>query len=920
MVKRKFWLRLLNVDQGEWWMVRNLMMLQFLQGAGIAFFFTGAFATFLNEFPITELPWVMILSAALLWVVGYLYSKIEHKLPMNQLTIVVTAVMVISIIFFRLADYNFPEGVFLYWTLAWFHVLYLLNNLQFWGMATLLFDLRQSKRLFGLISSGDIPAKFFGYTLATLAIKYIGTMNMLYAAAACMALSFPFLLAIHKSGKLLLQHNHKEHEVEHVQHQSTFKTGTLIRNFANNKFIRDIALISMLAFCCLLIVDYGFYSEVKHRTHDDQDLGTFIAAFMAIARLFAMFVKMIFTGRVMSNMGVRQTLLITPLVMLGLTGLIVASQLIDSPEKVLFYLFGVTFILVDVCRTVFNSPSLITLMQPLPTHERLRAHNIVKGIMDPFAYIVTGILLLVLIRFQHEVPLQTLSYILVIMGAIWLLGIYLVNKQYLLILVKTITSRYFSQEEFSLKDENILQAIRKKIATGNDLEVISILKMLNSKTDPVANELAASLINHPSSQVKLETLKIISGKLGDEVRSAIEALAQNDLLPEIRDEAIRALCKTSSMDDNMRTYVEHENQALQKAALSGMLMNPDPYVRELSEEKISTLIRSKNRMDKFFAAVILQDIRNDYSHPLLHNLIADPDPQVQAIAIKAIGKVADRDSLHALINILPQHVKPALQALQLAGENAVELIGNMLQSGQHKQWEEKFIAILGRQGGEKAQSSLVSMLLQRPEHTQLVIKALYRTKYKADESMMKHMESLSRQFIIYGVELLHMQKVIAENDGHKILKSSLNLEVQEIRDLLLCLFACMFDRVKMNQAKHGLESNLNENVANSMEIIELTIKKDIGRNFNTMFECTSLEHRCDALRALLKEIDFAEVDDVIAKVLKEKPIHYLDWTKACSLYITKKYLHNIDMALIEKYSHAENRMVRETAQFALVNA
>src|SRR5678816_4399818 len=160
MVKRKFWLRLLNVDQGEWWMVRNLMMLQFLQGAGIAFFFTGAFATFLNEFPITELPWVMILSAALLWVVGYLYSKIEHKLPMNQLTIVVTAVMVISIIFFRLADYNFPEGVFLYWTLAWFHVLYLLNNLQFWGMATLLFDLRQSKRLFGLISSGDIPVSY----------------------------------------------------------------------------------------------------------------------------------------------------------------------------------------------------------------------------------------------------------------------------------------------------------------------------------------------------------------------------------------------------------------------------------------------------------------------------------------------------------------------------------------------------------------------------------------------------------------------------------------------------------------------------------------------------------------------------------------------------------------------------------------
>jgi hypothetical protein len=68
-----------------------------------------------------------------------------------------TVFMSVSFLVFRLGVFVFPPS-FLYWMLAWFNVLYLLNNLEFWGIASLLFDVRQSKRLFGLISAGDIPA------------------------------------------------------------------------------------------------------------------------------------------------------------------------------------------------------------------------------------------------------------------------------------------------------------------------------------------------------------------------------------------------------------------------------------------------------------------------------------------------------------------------------------------------------------------------------------------------------------------------------------------------------------------------------------------------------------------------------------------------------------------------------------------
>ncbi|HEX5669275.1 MAG TPA: hypothetical protein VFX73_10755, partial [Chitinophagaceae bacterium] len=244
MLTKKFWLRLLNVDQGEWWVVKNLMILQFLQGAGIAFFFTASFASFLEKFPITELPFVMIGAAFLLWIFGWLYNKAEHALSFPKLVVSLTVLMALSFIVFRLFAYRSQDGIFLYLMLAWFHVLYLLNNLQFWGIATIIFDLRQSKRLFGLISSGDIPAKFVGYTLAYYVIGIVGKMNMLYMGAACLLGSIPFMIKIIRSGKLHIAHQDHHgghpgghHSLQEAVHHGTSKLMMMLRNFMSNSFI-----------------------------------------------------------------------------------------------------------------------------------------------------------------------------------------------------------------------------------------------------------------------------------------------------------------------------------------------------------------------------------------------------------------------------------------------------------------------------------------------------------------------------------------------------------------------------------------------------------------------------------------------------------------------------------------------------------
>ena len=299
MNSRNFWLRVLNVYPNEEKVVKQLYLFQFFQGAGIAFFFTSSFAQFLEKFPITELPWVMISSAFLLWLAGWLYTTLEHKFGLKKFNFMVIVLMAFSILLLWIVNTQIEQDWFLYLMLAWFNVLYLINNLQFWGIAALLFDLRQSKRLFAVISGGDIPAKFIGYSLALVFVPYTGTQNLLLIGTGCMLASLPFFKRVFASGQLETNvHADGKHVTKHPQY---FKT--LIKNLADNSYIRRIAFISLLTSTCVILINYGFYGEVKKAHKDDVDLASFIAFFYASLRIVAFITKMVFSSRLTASVG-----------------------------------------------------------------------------------------------------------------------------------------------------------------------------------------------------------------------------------------------------------------------------------------------------------------------------------------------------------------------------------------------------------------------------------------------------------------------------------------------------------------------------------------------------------------------------------------------------------------------------------------
>lgn len=107
-----------------------------------------------------------------------------------------------------------------------------------------------------------------------------------------------------------------------------------------------------------------------------------------------------------------------------------------------------------------------------------------------------------------------------------------------------------------------------------------------------------------------------------------------------------------------------------------------------------------------------------------------------------------------------------------------------------------------------------------------------------------------------------------------------------------------------------------ESVANAMELIDMIVKKELAVPFNKLYEPADIEYRSSSLKNLLPSNKVSQAQDILSKILEEKPIQYNVWTKACSMYISKKTNTAITPGIIEKFIHSENILLKETALYA----
>ena len=917
-VSRSF-LRAVNVRRDEWWLVQKLFLLQFFQGAGIAFFFTSAFSRFLEHFSVSRLAYVFILSSFLLWASGFFYNKLEHRLSAYRLCFIVTVVLAASMLLFRAGTEFIHADWFYFLMLAWFYVLYLLNNLMFWGMAAQSYDVRQSKRLFGVISAGDIPAKFLGYTVASFIVYYIGTANLLLVGFLFILISFRNLKKIHQK-----ENSAEAHHAEPHKHHGT-KINSIVKDYTVNILIRRVAILSLIVSASIILINYGFYAEVKSTYKKDIELAGFIAFFLAMARLVALVIKIAVTSRLLSRLGNRTALIITPLLLIFLIAMLLLTNVIAYNDKAVLYIFGLAAIGVDVLLSAINSPVLLTMMQPLSALERLRAHNIVKGIMDPFAYLFSGILLLVFLELKLY-NLQSLSYVLFGLAILWIIGIFRVHQQYLKTLIKTISSRFFTQEEFNLYDPAARDLIEKKIDTGTELEVLYILRMLGSRRSAESNQLIVQALHHPSVKVTGEAMRLVSELHIREAEPWLSSIIENHTADGIRSEAIKVLAEIAFHDSVIVPLMDSSDQSIHRSSVISVLNHSkkEEHIKKAGD-KINQLLASENNADKKEAAAMLCEIRSQDFDDGLVELLNNSDTDLHLSAIKAMGYHPSARCMQQLINKIDAYEKDVTEALITAREKSLSFIkGRILDDQSSSKQKENLINAIGRIGGKASHEVLLNLVKDLPAGRQglpgfasLIIKVLHRSHFKAGKNDHKFIEELTREHLITAAAILHMQKnILPQKEKYYVLVGSLQLELTQVRETLLFLFSFLYEREKISKIKAAIEINKKESNANAMELVDMTVKKEFANPFSAAFEHGDLEHRCALLKSIFPKDIFPGIDAVISELLVDKNLFYNNWSKACSLYASKQFELLVEKSLINKYRESENLLLKETADYA----
>ena len=910
-------LKLLNIQRGEWPLVQRLFLLQFFQGAGIALFFTSALSQFLDRYPISELAYVFMISAGLLWITGYVCNKLEHRLSVHKLSLVMTFIMATSMFLFWVFEFSFASGWFYYIMLAWFNVLYLINNLEFWGLAAQLYDVRQSKRLFGVISSGDIPAKFLGYTLALLLVPYIGTQNLLLAGFVGMLLSLLFIQGIFKTGEL----ENIARPVHKVKQHHTAGLSALIRNFSGNKLIMTTAVLSMLAFTGFVLIEYAFYAEIKESDSYKSDLSfaAFTAAFMGASRLVAWILKLGFTSRIVAGIGNRNALLITPIALLMFNVIVLLIVNFNPGSKLILYVFGSAAILVDALRASINSPVLLTILQPLAAPERLRAHNIIKGIMDPFAYLAIGIFLFILYKLDLY-KLEILCYVLIGVSVVWAFYVFLIQKHYLKVLIQTISSRYFTKEEFNLYEKGTLEKIAEKINNGTELEVLYLLRMLEDRKDAINEQLIASALSHPSTNVCLAALDCIQRKHMKATVPEVEALISNNTNSIIRAKAIRVHSSLAFNHGLVSGFLSSDDSLLQQAAIISIInhsVNEDE--KKPAIELLQQLSHSTDANKRLIATALIGETTDPVFEKYLLPLLDDMEPGVQKAAIYVIGKKAYPDALTHLPNRYHLYEKDVTEAFVNAGYKSMESMRQLLlnQSINTKQRQHLILAC-GRIGGHQIQQFLLGLLAQLPAENSSIIKALNRSNFHTDEKNTPVIDTITHNFLIRAVEVLFMlNRLHASHETKGVLFNSLHYELLELRESLLNLFSFFSEKEQVDKIRKALQLNKKEAAANALELIEVTIKKEYASTFNTIFEESDISFRCSLLKKIMPESFFKDIENVVTRVLEEEKCLFNHWTKACSLHTCKQESIHIKKDIIQKYLLSENILLRETAAYAV---
>jgi CRP-like cAMP-binding protein/HEAT repeat protein len=818
--------RLTVIEPSERGVVALLLGLSFTLGGALVFVDIAARALFLDRYPVTLLPWAYLGAAIVIPIIGIIYRALQRRLTVGILTIGMLVVLCGSIaaLWFGVASLAAAWPIFALF--IWYRLLYAYNGLLIGSVAGRLFTLRQGKRLFGLVGTGEPIAGILGYFSGAALAQAIGTVNMLAIAVVLLGVSVVIAARLSRTAPQLREMPPEDVSSEHGPERSSAGFG---------RYVALLAAVAVISILFYLFADYGFSAESRRVfTSADQLAGFFgvFFGFVAIGRILA---RSVLSGWVLNRFGLRVALLIMPVSIAVSIGALLIFGIGLGIEGAIFFFMGMTRFVGSIVYPSIQRAAMQVLYQPLPLRRRLALQATVESIIEPVA-IGVGSLLLLGLTLQESLPIEILS--LVILAIVAALGAisFSILHDYRTALSRALARRLLEGASLSFYDASSRAVIERTLASPHAGEVVYAIDLLSRAAPPelLLRRLPA-LLSHADPRVRREAARRIGELAQPELLRSLADAALREADPAVRAQLLRLTsgAELAQVRQLLHTSLSDPSPVVRDTALA-MLMRAQVGAPEAEYAAVlSRLADSPDPAERARAATIIGELAEGWGS-LLDRLLADDATTVRQAALASAGRRTDLALTGVLIAQFanPQLRSNALAALVRRGPDALPAIGAAFTSGEMPPAVLMRLArAAGRIGGRDAVALLLRTISYPDDEVRhAVALALRRAGMRVRGSQAAIVRDQMRAEAALAVWTLHAHHGIGDGEETTLLRAALDGQVARLRRRLFAMLELIYDPAIVRRIQRHLDSALLDKRDYARELFEVHVESALRQH------------------------------------------------------------------------------------------
>ena len=550
---------------------------------------------------------------------------------------------------------------------------------NFWALALDLWDSRQARRLFPLLSGCGLLGGLLGGGIAAVALPVLHHVGLMWVVSGLLVVTSALTAAIDR---------HRAGSRAPLPIASSLSSWEIVRK---SGYIKILTLGLALSVIVGTLVDFEFKLLVQRMYPEPHQLTQFLGTFYVGLNAVSLFFQFGVAGWLLQRLGLGASTVLQPgavLIFAGWAALTTGGWAIVAMR----WIQGVT------AQTLGKSSTEI-YYAAIDPKERRRIKPAIDTLVERWSDAIVGILLIVVLHLLR-VPITTITIATGVLAALWLAVLFVLDRQYGRAFHEALSRRWIGPEEApeSMRLPSSRKALRAALAGDDERQVLLALELSEHAGDAETKQAVRGCLRHSSPRVRAAAVRAMTVMGFDDPERVISGLL-TDPHEGLRRAAIGYLLSRGEAPIEFASrLLDGDDPTLREYLLEALLDHPKDARRLLTWDWIDARLASGTREDLLLAARALGAMEGPETAQRLRSLLANPDVDVRRVALLSTARRPHRELLDVLLPLL------VVSDVGHEARNAVAAVGDPAVP--------ELARLLGGESGERAQVRAARALTQ----------------------------------------------------------------------------------------------------------------------------------------------------------------------------------------------------------------